>query len=195
MKYFDSSIYITKNVGPKWIVSFFVKLMFIRFSNGSFSTSNRLKLLHFVLLLITFVMNSDHWSHHNVWISQTQSIVLRCAEWSFKCNVFFRLILQKTATAVAYCKRGCGLIRVNGRPLDQIEPKVLQYKLQEPILLLGKVSSADFRFSKIFVSTIPPLVMIYETYPEIDRCNEMNFYFWIWSKWNKESLRTFFSSL
>lgn len=47
--------------------------------------------------------------------------------------------LQKTATAVAYCKRGCGLIRVNGRPLDQIEPKVLQYKLQEPILLLGKV--------------------------------------------------------
>ncbi|KAJ6649322.1 40S ribosomal protein S16, partial [Pseudolycoriella hygida] len=45
---------------------------------------------------------------------------------------------KKTATAVAYCKRGCGLIRVNGRPLDQIEPKVLQYKLQEPILLLGK---------------------------------------------------------
>jgi len=45
---------------------------------------------------------------------------------------------KKTATAVAYCKRGRGLLRVNGRPLDQIEPKVLQYKLQEPILLLGK---------------------------------------------------------
>lgn len=27
---------------------------------------------------------------------------------------------------------------MNGRPLDQIEPKVLQYKLQEPLLLLGK---------------------------------------------------------
>lgn len=49
---------------------------------------------------------------------------------------------QKTATAVAYCKRGSGLLRVNGRPLDQIEPKVLQYKLQEPLLLLGKVSDA-----------------------------------------------------
>lgn len=45
---------------------------------------------------------------------------------------------QKTATAVAYCKRGRGLLRVNGRPLDQIEPKILQYKLQEPLLLLGK---------------------------------------------------------
>lgn len=50
--------------------------------------------------------------------------------------------LQKTATAVAYCKRGSGLLKVNGRPLDQIEPKVLQYKLQEPLLLLGKVSTA-----------------------------------------------------
>ncbi|XP_011188471.1 PREDICTED: 40S ribosomal protein S16 [Bactrocera latifrons] len=45
---------------------------------------------------------------------------------------------KKTATAVAYCKRGHGLLRVNGRPLEQIEPKVLQYKLQEPLLLLGK---------------------------------------------------------
>ncbi|CAD7012342.1 unnamed protein product [Ceratitis capitata] len=45
---------------------------------------------------------------------------------------------KKTATAVAYCKRGRGLLRVNGRPLEQIEPKVLQYKLQEPLLLLGK---------------------------------------------------------
>jgi len=50
--------------------------------------------------------------------------------------------LQKTATAVAYCKRGNGLLKVNGRPLEQIEPKVLQYKLQEPLLLLGKVCQA-----------------------------------------------------
>uniref|UniRef100_A0A2C9NED5 Small ribosomal subunit protein uS9 n=1 Tax=Glossina morsitans morsitans TaxID=37546 RepID=A0A2C9NED5_GLOMM len=45
---------------------------------------------------------------------------------------------KKIATATAYCKRDLGLLRVNGRPLDQIEPKVLQYKLQEPLLLLGK---------------------------------------------------------
>lgn len=51
----------------------------------------------------------------------------------------FLFFFQKTATAVAYCKRGRGLLRINGRPLEQIEPKVLQYKLQEPLLLLGKV--------------------------------------------------------
>merc|ERR1712212_880760 len=45
---------------------------------------------------------------------------------------------KKTATAVAHCKRGHGLIKVNGRPLKHIEPATLQYKLQEPLLLLGK---------------------------------------------------------
>ncbi|XP_036620441.1 40S ribosomal protein S16-like isoform X1 [Trichosurus vulpecula] len=45
---------------------------------------------------------------------------------------------KKTATAVAHCKRGDGLIKVNGRPLEMTEPRTLQYKLQEPALLLGK---------------------------------------------------------
>nr|ACO13777.1 40S ribosomal protein S16 [Esox lucius] len=45
---------------------------------------------------------------------------------------------KKTATAVAHCKRGNGLIEVNGRPLEMIEPATLQYKLLEPVLLLGK---------------------------------------------------------
>ncbi|KAL0829717.1 small ribosomal subunit protein uS9 [Ostrinia nubilalis] len=54
---------------------------------------------------------------------------------------------KKTATAVAYCKRGHGVLRVNGRPLDLVEPRLLQYKLQEPILLLGKekFSGVDIR--------------------------------------------------
>ena len=52
---------------------------------------------------------------------------------------------QKSATAVAHCKRGRGLIHVNGRPLELVEPRVLQYKLQEPILLLGKVDSKNWR--------------------------------------------------
>merc|ERR1719400_377674 len=47
-------------------------------------------------------------------------------------------ILQKTATAVAHCKRGKGLIKVNGRPLEQMEPETLRYKINEPVLLLGK---------------------------------------------------------
>merc|ERR1739841_158436 len=45
---------------------------------------------------------------------------------------------KKTATAVAHCKRGKGMIKVNGKPLDLITPETLRYKLQEPILLLGK---------------------------------------------------------
>jgi len=54
---------------------------------------------------------------------------------------------KKTATAVAHCKRGNGLIKVNGKPLDIIEPTTLRYKLQEPILLLGKerFSGVDMR--------------------------------------------------
>ncbi|KAF7496431.1 40S ribosomal protein S16 [Sarcoptes scabiei] len=54
---------------------------------------------------------------------------------------------KKTATAVAYCKNGSGLIHVNGRPLDMIQPQVLKYKLLEPILLLGpdKFAPVDIR--------------------------------------------------
>jgi len=48
--------------------------------------------------------------------------------------------VQKTATAVAYCRRGKGNLKVNGRPLEMVEPRVLQYKLKEPIQLLGQVS-------------------------------------------------------
>merc|ERR1711997_464774 len=50
---------------------------------------------------------------------------------------------KKTATAVAYAKRGKGLIKVNGRPLELVEPKALQFKLLEPVLLLGQDRFAD----------------------------------------------------
>merc|ERR1712215_274859 len=45
---------------------------------------------------------------------------------------------KKTATAVAFCKRGNGMIKVNGRPLDLVEPVTLRMKVQEPVMLLGK---------------------------------------------------------
>ncbi|XP_023556797.1 40S ribosomal protein S16-like isoform X2 [Octodon degus] len=51
---------------------------------------------------------------------------------------------KKTATAVAYCKRDNGLIKVNGRPLEITEPCTLQCKLLEPVLLLGKEWFAGF---------------------------------------------------
>ncbi len=40
---------------------------------------------------------------------------------------------------MAHCKSGTGLLKVNGRPLELVEPRILQPKLMEPILLLGKV--------------------------------------------------------
>ncbi|CAH8857017.1 unnamed protein product [Trichobilharzia szidati] len=50
---------------------------------------------------------------------------------------------KKTATAVAHCKLGSGSIRVNGRPLEVLEPRPLLPKLMEPILLLGKHGLAN----------------------------------------------------
>ncbi|ELW68700.1 40S ribosomal protein S16 [Tupaia chinensis] len=49
---------------------------------------------------------------------------------------------RKTATAMAHCKCGNGLIRVNRWPLEMIESRSLQYKLPEPVLLLGKLRFA-----------------------------------------------------
>ncbi|KAG2185523.1 hypothetical protein INT44_002316, partial [Umbelopsis vinacea] len=52
----------------------------------------------------------------------------------------------KTATAVAHCKRGKGLIRVNGSPIDLLEPEIMKFKVYEVVLLLGQE-----RFSNIDV--------------------------------------------
>merc|ERR1711915_848934 len=56
---------------------------------------------------------------------------------------------KKTATAVAFCKRGNGLIKVNGRPLDLAEPVTLRMKVQEPVMIIGKerFSAIDIRVS------------------------------------------------
>merc|ERR1712224_821381 len=45
---------------------------------------------------------------------------------------------KKTATAVAFCKRGNGMIKVNGAPLALLQPQTLRMKVEEPLLLLGK---------------------------------------------------------
>jgi len=44
---------------------------------------------------------------------------------------------KKTAIAVAHCKPGRGLIKVNGSPIELLEPAILRQKVYEPILLLG----------------------------------------------------------
>ena len=50
---------------------------------------------------------------------------------------------KKNAVAVAYCKRGKGLIKVNGKPIELLEPEVLREKAYEPVLILGKDRYAD----------------------------------------------------
>jgi len=45
---------------------------------------------------------------------------------------------KKTATAVVRVQEGKGVMRVNGRPIELIEPAPLRVKALEPLLLLGK---------------------------------------------------------
>jgi small subunit ribosomal protein S16e len=51
------------------------------------------------------------------------------------------------ATAVVFAKEGRGLIKVNGRPLEHLQPEILRVKLQEPLLIVGadKFAGIDMR--------------------------------------------------
>ena len=40
--------------------------------------------------------------------------------------------------AVAKCAKGSGLLKVNGVPIENLEPEILRFKLFEPVLILGK---------------------------------------------------------
>merc|ERR1712083_1272108 len=50
---------------------------------------------------------------------------------------------KKTAVAVSYCKKGRGLIKINGCPIELVEPEILRHKVYEPILLLGRERFAN----------------------------------------------------
>ncbi|KNA11731.1 hypothetical protein SOVF_000320 [Spinacia oleracea] len=54
---------------------------------------------------------------------------------------------KKTAVAVTHCKTGRGLIKINGTPIELVQPEILRYKVFEPILLLGrhKFNGVDMR--------------------------------------------------
>merc|ERR1712063_3145 len=54
---------------------------------------------------------------------------------------------KKTAVAVAYCKRGRGLLKINGCPVGFVQPEALRTKVMEPVLLLGfdRFSQVDIR--------------------------------------------------
>merc|ERR1712226_712439 len=44
---------------------------------------------------------------------------------------------KKNATAVAICRAGAGTLRINGVPIDLVEPALLRQKVLEPVSLIG----------------------------------------------------------
>ena len=54
---------------------------------------------------------------------------------------------KKTSTAVAFVRKGSGLIKVNGKPIALLQPEILRLKTFEPVLLLGtdKFAQVDIR--------------------------------------------------
>ncbi|XP_010252415.1 PREDICTED: 40S ribosomal protein S16-like [Nelumbo nucifera] len=50
---------------------------------------------------------------------------------------------KKTVVAVTHYKRGRGLIKINGCPIELVESEILCYKAFEPILLLGRHRFSD----------------------------------------------------
>ena len=51
---------------------------------------------------------------------------------------------KKNAVAVALFRPGKGTIRVNGVPIDLVEPALLRQKALEPVLLLGQERFAEY---------------------------------------------------
>ena len=54
---------------------------------------------------------------------------------------------QKNAVATAVVKKGKGLVKVNGSPIEIVEPALLRMKTFEPIMLIGqdKFAGVDVR--------------------------------------------------
>lgn len=53
---------------------------------------------------------------------------------------------KKTATAVAHCKKGSGLVKLNGSPLALVQPQILHDKVMEPLRIVGdKAAILDIR--------------------------------------------------
>jgi small subunit ribosomal protein S9 len=44
---------------------------------------------------------------------------------------------RKEAIARATIRKGRGLVRINDRPLELVEPELVRFKIQEPLLMVG----------------------------------------------------------
>ncbi|CUS07771.1 unnamed protein product [Tuber aestivum] len=58
-----------------------------------------------------------------------------------------KIIFEKITTAVAHCKKGRGLVKVNGSPLNLVKPEILRFKVYEPLLIVGldRFAEVDIR--------------------------------------------------
>ncbi|KAG6394849.1 hypothetical protein SASPL_145439 [Salvia splendens] len=54
---------------------------------------------------------------------------------------------KKTAVAATHCKRGRGLIKINGKLIELVEPEILRYKAFEPIL--HRLAGVDMRICRL----------------------------------------------
>jgi len=63
------------------------------------------------------------------------AIAIMATEGTMSVQCFGR---KKTAVAVTHCKKGRGLMKINGTPIELVEPDILRFKAMEPVLLLGK---------------------------------------------------------
>jgi hypothetical protein len=93
------------------------------------------------LILITV---AGCWRYHS---SRNDPHSLTIVVKSLTHSFFFTFLRKKTATACAFAKQGRGLIKVNGQPIENIEPEQLRLKVYEPVLILGqdKFSNLDIR--------------------------------------------------
>lgn len=55
----------------------------------------------------------------------------------------FVILAFQTATAVAHAREGKGLIRINGSPINLVQPEILRFKVYEPVLVAGEDTFAN----------------------------------------------------
>ena len=77
------------------------------------------------------------------------NLIAMCIYFTTPLTIFpsFTFLRKKTATACAFAKQGRGLIKVNGQPIELIQPESLRLKAFEPVLILGqeKFANLDIR--------------------------------------------------
>merc|ERR1712146_867133 len=64
---------------------------------------------------------------------------------------------KREAVAVAFVKKGKGLIKINGVPIELVQPETLRFKVWEPVLLLGanRYRGLTSGFASRVVVTLP----------------------------------------